>query len=93
MLIGIKDFTRCKNVRERVRCSSNITAIAIAQFAASNVSERFANARAAGSVLLRALVQRQLGKWGPDDNRHKCSAKHRCSGRSYDVLHSIFKTS
>jgi len=50
MLIDIMDFTRFKNVRERVRYSGNCGAIAIAESAASNVSERFANASAAGSV-------------------------------------------
>jgi len=77
MLIGIKDFTRCKNVRERVRYSSNITAIAIAQFAASNVSERFANASATGSVLLRAQLHQRQGS--PANHTHECDSRHRRS--------------
>ena len=70
MLIGIKDFTRCKNVRERVRCYGSTAAMAIVESIISNVDERFANASPAVSVPLfvGAEAPSLAGVWGRQEH-------------------------
>ena len=70
MLIGIKDFTRCKNVRERVRCYGSTAAMAIVEFTTSNVDERFANASPAVyvSLFVGAEAPSREGVWGRQEH-------------------------
>ena len=68
--MGIKDFTRCKNVRERVRRYDRTGTMAIVESITSNVDERFANASPAVCVPLfvGAEAPSLAGVWGRQEH-------------------------